>query len=350
MNISDALIYWYIKHKRELPWRESNDPYHIWLSEIILQQTRVEQGKEYYLRFINTYSTIGFLSAASEDDVLKMWQGLGYYSRARNLHYTAKYITRELGGKFPDTYTGLLDLKGVGPYTAAAIASIAYGLPHAVVDGNVMRVLARLFDVSEPVNSTEGAKIIKNLADEILNPARAGDHNQAVMELGAVICTPRSPKCSECPVAAKCLAKARNTIEERPVKLKKQKAKLRYIHYAVLDYGGGLIFRQRTGEDIWKGLHDFESEEGSAEISPVQWAKQLENTFPGMRITALPSAPEYEAVHLLTHRRIEAKFWRFGVSGITPNKSPYKSVSKKDIERIAVPRLVHKYLEKSKWL
>lgn len=350
MKISKNLINWYLSNFRPLPWRETNDPYKIWLSEIVLQQTRVEQGMDYYLRFINTYPKVEDLAAASEDEVLKLWQGLGYYSRARNLHFTAKHIQKELKGKFPESYEGLLKLKGVGAYTAAAIASFAFQLPHAVVDGNVSRVLSRLFDVGIAINSTEGAKIITDLADECLDRNRPDLHNQAMMELGAMVCTPRSPDCGNCPLSDMCLAFRQRTQASRPVKIKKVKQKLRYIHYAVLESENELIFRKRGEKDIWQGLHDFVSIEGVAVIRPDEIASALKILFPDIDILHLPGAEEYSCVHQLTHQRIEAKFWRIKFVGMVNKKSIYLSVSKDEVETLAVPRLVHKYLEYAEWL
>lgn len=350
MNISEPLITWYLQNKRDLPWRDTNDPYKIWLSEIILQQTRVDQGMEYYLRFVNTYPDVGLLSRATRDEILKNWQGLGYYSRARNLHETAIYVDKSLGGKFPNSYASLLDLKGVGPYTAAAIASFAFKLPHAVVDGNVSRVLSRIFDTELPINSTEGSKAINTLAQECLNQEHPDLHNQAMMELGALVCTPQNPGCDVCPLRDHCLARQRKTIGMRPLKIKKAKQKLRYIHYAVLESESGIVFRSRIEKDIWQGLNDFVSLEGQKELSPVDFAAHLKDQFKGIIISEVPSAPEFDCTHQLTHRRIEAKFWRFRVSGNLPKGEIYRLVNHDDIETVAVPVLVHKYLRNCQWV
>ncbi len=350
MSINKPLISWYLQHARKLPWRETKDPYRIWLSEIILQQTRVDQGMDYYLSFVNTYPNIGFLSQASEAEVLKLWQGLGYYSRARNLHFTAKYIQNELNGQFPENYDLLVKLKGVGPYTAAAIASFAFALPHAVVDGNVARVLSRIFDVEIPVNSTQGAKIINELADTCLDRGQPDTYNQAIMELGAMVCTPLSPGCEQCPLQSQCAAFARGTQTERPVKIKKAKQKLRYIHYAVLENEGCIIFRKREQKDIWQGLNDFYTEEGSSQIDPRLMAEEIETRLEGIHIETLPGNAEYRTTHHLTHQRIEAQFWRFKYKGSVAKKSIYFEVAKNRIDTVAVPRLVHKYLEHMQWL
>jgi A/G-specific adenine glycosylase len=349
MNISEPLIDWYLQDGRKLPWRETRDPYHIWMSEIILQQTRVEQGMDYYLRFVNTYPTIGLLASASIDEVLKMWQGLGYYSRARNLHAAAKYIQNELGGEFPTSFEMLGKLKGVGPYTAAAIASFAFQLPHAVVDGNVGRVLSRVFDVEEAINGSKGAKEIQALADGCLDENRPDLHNQAIMELGALVCTPHNPKCQACPLHSMCLANARKTVAERPVKIKKAKQKPRFIHYAVLEGADSIVFRKRTEKDIWQGLNDFFSIEGQETLTPLAF-ESVVDILPGIKIEALPSNFEYACIHQLTHLRIDAKFWRIKIDGEFADNSIYFEVAKADIDSIAVPRLVHKYLEHAKWL
>src|SRR5690554_730198 len=229
MEIKLELILWYLKNKRNLPWRNTTNPYYIWLSEVILQQTRVNQGLEYYLRFIDEYPNVKRLSNAKEDDILKMWQGLGYYSRARNLHAAAKYITNELDGAFPTTYKEILKLKGVGPYTAAAISSFAFKLPHAVVDGNVNRVLSRVFNIDTPINSTQGKKQFQEIADACLSHSQPDIYNQAIMELGATICKPTNPDCENCPLLYKCISRKENTISLRPVKIKATKPVVRYM-------------------------------------------------------------------------------------------------------------------------
>ncbi len=241
-----------------MPWRETSDPYCIWLSEIMLQQTRIEQGLPYYLAFTNAYPSIFDLANASEEEVLKLWQGLGYYSRARNLHATAKYIAFELNGKFPETYEGLLKLKGVGDYTASAIASISYNEPVAVVDGNVYRVLSRYFDIDTPINSTAGIKEFKLLAKELLDKEDPATYNQAIMEFGALQCKPQSPLCNTCPLSASCLALKNNKISMLPVKLKKGKIKKRYFNYLVFQSEENkTILEKRSGKGIWEGLYQF---------------------------------------------------------------------------------------------
>lgn len=347
MEFDELLITWYLREKRDLPWRNTSDPYRIWLSEIILQQTRVEQGLPYYLRFLNSFPRIGILAKADEEEVLKLWQGLGYYSRARNLHHTAKYVYHELKGVFPKSYGELRRLKGVGPYTAAAIASFAYGLPHAVIDGNVSRVLSRLFDLEAPVNSTQGKKQLEYLSERCLSKDKPDLYNQAIMELGALVCTPKNPRCTTCPVNEKCMALQAGTIEERPVKLKKSKPKKRRIDYAVIEAEDYFIMRKRQENDIWQGLYDFASVEDQEEVTEESILKLVQNTFPELRIESIDTRPEKTYTHILSHRRIEANFWRLKVDGVAEERVPYRKVEKDAIDQFAVPRLIHRFLDES---
>ena len=247
-EISAILIDWYASHRRDLPWRDTHDPYRIWLSEIILQQTRVAQGTDYYHRFVQRFPDIAALAAAREDEVLKLWQGLGYYSRARNLHAAARQVADEFGGRFPDTYEDVRSLRGVGDYTAAAICSFAYGQPHAVVDGNVYRVLARLFDTDLPIDSTQGRRYFQQLADGLLDRRRPGLSNQAIMEFGALQCTPRSPGCPEGPLGDRCLALRSGSVERLPVKNGRTQARPRYFNYLHIRCGSSMLLRQRFME------------------------------------------------------------------------------------------------------
>ena len=345
MEIKQELILWYLVNKRDLPWRDTKNPYYIWLSEVILQQTRVNQGMEYYLKFIEVYPNVKRLAKAKEDDILKMWQGLGYYSRARNLHAAAKYIANDLNGIFPDTYDEILNIKGVGPYTAAAISSFAFKLPYAVVDGNVSRVLSRVFNIDTPINSTEGKKQIQELADACLSKSQPDTYNQAIMELGAMVCKPANPDCENCPLFFKCISRIENTIKNRPVKIKAKKPVVRYMDFAVLESDDDLIFKKRTENDIWKGLHDFSSVEGIAEPSEKYITHQLMEEFPEIRLDSIPGTHQKEYTHLLSHQRIIARFWHYRFTGTINNNSVYFSVPKHRVELLAVPRLIHKYLE-----
>ena len=239
MTLSELILSWYRENKRDLPWRDTFDPYNIWLSEIILQQTRVVQGVPYYEKFLENFPTIKHLANATEIEVLKLWQGLGYYSRARNLHATSKAVVEKFGGKFPNNYSELLALKGIGDYTASAIASICFDEPRAVVDGNVYRVLSRYFGVETPINRSKGIKYFKELATSVMDADHIRDYNQGIMEFGALQCVPKSPDCSNCPLSGSCMALQKNLVDQLPVKLGKTKVRKRYFNYLVVLDGAG---------------------------------------------------------------------------------------------------------------
>lgn len=255
--VADLLMKWYERHRRELPWRETTDPYRIWISEVILQQTRVAQGMDYYLRFTARFPDIHSLAAACEEEVLKLWQGLGYYSRARNLHATARAVVERFGGVFPTAWDDVRSLRGVGDYTAAAICSLAYDAPYAVLDGNVFRVLARLFDVDLPIDTGTGRKAFAELAQSQLDARRAALYNQAIMDFGAMVCTPAQPHCAECPLAERCLALAAGTVARRPVKQGRTKVRERWFNYLHITCGDRTLLTRRGGGDIWQGLYEF---------------------------------------------------------------------------------------------
>ena len=268
MNFNQTLTHWYSDNKRSLPWRKTKDPYFIWLSEIILQQTRVDQGLPYYESFVASFPTVFELANATEEHVLKLWQGLGYYSRARNLHFTAKHIVSEFNGEFPNTYDELIKLKGVGDYTASAIASICFNEPTAVVDGNVYRVLARYFGIDTPINSTKGIKEFKALAQNLLPKQLVGDYNQAIMEFGARQCKPANPNCDVCPLNNSCLSLAKGRVDKLPVKLKKTKITKKYFNFLVfVSNDEKTILEQRTKNGIWKNLYQFPLIETTKSIS-----------------------------------------------------------------------------------
>ncbi|MBL4704506.1 MAG: A/G-specific adenine glycosylase, partial [Flavobacteriales bacterium] len=256
-NFNSKIISWYTVHKRDLPWRKTKNPYKIWLSEIILQQTRIDQGTSYYLKFEAHYPTINDLANASEDEVLKDWQGLGYYSRARNLHGTAKHIVNELGGEFPNTYQEILKLKGVGDYTASAIASFCFGESEAVVDGNVYRVLSRYFGIETPIDSGKGKKEFKQLANQLICTENPSTFNQGIMEFGALQCKPKSPDCSQCPFQSSCVAYAKDKVGLLPIKEKKLKQRNRFFDYFLFLDNQQTILQQRTQKDIWQQLYEF---------------------------------------------------------------------------------------------
>jgi A/G-specific adenine glycosylase len=300
------LVVWYQAHKRNLPWRHTRDPYKIWLSEIILQQTRVAQGLPYYQRFIEKYPAIQDLAHAEEEEVLRLWQGLGYYSRARNLHACARMVVNELGGKFPGTYKELLPLKGVGKYTAGAIASIAFKEAVPVVDGNVHRVLARVFGVGEDISSTQGTKAFYALAQSLVPEEDADLYNQAVMEFGAIHCTPLNPKCTSCIFKASCVAFHTDRQYMLPVKGKKVTIKPRFFHYLVIQYDGKLYMKCRKGRDIWEGLYDFYLVEDKQLRAIDRLEDALVMLIRRYQLSIASTPTPYQ--HLLTHRRLYVQF------------------------------------------
>lgn len=342
MNFANKLVDWYLDNKRSLPWRSVSDPYHIWLSEIILQQTRIDQGKPYYLRFIESFPDVFSLAAASEEEVLKLWQGLGYYSRARNLHQTAQYVASELNGVFPSNYKDLLKLKGVGDYTASAVASICFQEPVAVVDGNVYRVLSRIFGIPTPINSTEGKKEFKLLAEKLLDKRRPSHFNQGLMEFGALQCKPQNPLCETCPFLKDCIAFNQNRISELPVKVKKQKVRKRHFNYLVfVSEEKETLLHQRRGEGIWEGLYEFPLVETTSESFKENLL--MEENF--IKYVPVESSEvhlfnEEPIIHKLSHQHIHTKFW------IIPCKElPQEGVAVEEIAAFPVSRLIDKFIK-----
>ncbi len=345
MKISNIITDWYKKNKRDLPWREESDPYRIWLSEIILQQTRVSQGLSYYNRFVVQYPDIFALATADEQEVMKLWQGLGYYSRARNLLTAARQVVSEFGGVFPGDRDSLLQLKGVGEYTAAAVASIAFNEPVAVVDGNVARVLSRLFAIDEPVNTSAGEKIIKELAEELLDRKQPGEYNQAIMEFGALQCV-RVPSCPACPLNLQCLAFSNNSVDRYPVKIKRATVKKRYFTYLVITHDDHTYIQQRTGNDIWKQLYEFPLIEADDLVRYEDMEKKIgQFTGAGDRGFELTFVSE-PVIHQLTHRTITARFVHLRIvkDGYVPRKN-WKKVRFGEIGDHPLPRLIDRYLE-----
>lgn len=345
-HFSDKIIGWYNKNKRELPWRNTKDAYLIWLSEIILQQTRVDQGMNYYLKFAKEFPTVKHLAKADNEKVMKLWQGLGYYSRARNLHTTSKIITEKFKGKFPDDYNDILSLKGIGEYTAAAIASFAFNKSHAVVDGNVYRVLARVFGIETPIDSSQGKKEFYKLANELIDKKNPGVYNQAVMELGAIQCKPVNPDCSVCVLNTMCFAYSKNKISELPVKSKKTKVRNRYFNYVVLNHKGTVAIKKRTEKDIWTSLYDFPLIETDKELTEEQFLRSAEwKKFIGKtKCTVRSVSSSYK--HILSHQKIYARFWEIDCAQpfekLLSNKAAV--IKGKDINKYAVPRLIENYL------
>ncbi|MBS3769094.1 MAG: A/G-specific adenine glycosylase [Bacteroidales bacterium] len=346
MNISAVLTNWYKIHKRELPWRNTKDPYFIWISEIILQQTRVNQGMEYYLEFIRRFPDIHSLATSSLDEVLKAWQGLGYYTRARNLHATAQYIYYQMDGRFPENYEELIRLKGIGDYTASAIASFAFGKPVAVVDGNVQRVISRISGISTPVNTTRGKKQIKKEAEKLLPSQNTELHNQAMIEFGAIQCIPRNPECINCPLNQICYAFHHNIVEELPGKRKNKKKRLRYFYYLTIQKNGHLFFQKRAENDIWNSLYQFPLIESDRELKmqEITDSKEWEEIFKNLTPSIKKISNTY--THLLTHQKIYACFVEIEISSANNFLlNNYTLIERNKIQNLAVPRLIEKYLE-----
>jgi len=341
MDFSDILSQWYAINKRDLPWRSTVNPYYIWLSEIILQQTRVDQGLPYYLKFIDAFPAVEDLANADEDLVLKLWQGLGYYSRARNLQFSAKLILSEFGGNFPDNHADILKLKGVGPYTAAAISSFSFELPFAVLDGNVIRVLSRIFGIQTPFDTTAGKKQFQKLAQELLDKKNPAEYNQAIMEFGALQCVPKSPKCNDCPIVNDCIAFNTNTVSLLPVKSKKLKVKSRYLHFLVVNKNNEVLIGKRNS-GIWQGLYEFpflEFDENLNEKSVLKsplWINFFKDS-----VKQISSISE-EYIHKLSHQKIHAKFWEIDVNSF--RSSDFKIVKCNELQKYPVSSLIEKYL------
>ncbi len=342
-EFSNRLIDWYKDNKRELPWREISDPYLIWISEIILQQTRVAQGYDYFVRFTKRFPTVQLLAAAEEDEVLKYWQGLGYYSRARNLYAAAKSIS----GEFPTTYKEVLSLKGVGEYTAAAICSFAYNLPYAVVDGNVYRVLSRYLGIQTPIDSTQGKKMFAALANEYLDKSHPAIYNQAIMDFGALQCTPASPNCSLCPLAESCVALAGHLINALPVKQHKTKTSNRYFNYLYVRTGAYTYLNKRSENDIWKNLFELPL----IETDRLMNDEELFTSASFQQLFAAGEEPEIRCLcrnvkHVLSHRVIYANFYEVLLPENSLSFSSFRKIAIEDVSQYAVSRLIHVFFEK----
>ncbi|HOO42745.1 MAG TPA: A/G-specific adenine glycosylase [Bacteroidales bacterium] len=345
MNFTTLLMAWFTDNQRELPWKEYNDAYSIWVSEIILQQTRVQQGKMYFHRFLEAFPTIDSLAQAPEDQVLKTWQGLGYYSRARYMHKTAKKIMREYGGSFPNDTRSLEKLDGIGPYTAAAIGSFAFGLPVAALDGNGYRILARYFGIDIPVDTLQAKRSFATLAQSLLPAGDSASFNQALMDFGSLICTPR-PVCSICPMADTCIAYRDGQTEMLPVKKEKTAVKTRYFHYLDIENGSITYIRQRTGNDIWKGLYEFPLVEtslpaGYPELIQTKAFQKILDISSCTLINIYRSKP-----HKLSHQIIYPVFYKI-LSPVTGKhlKEEYLEIDRKDLSQYAVSRLIEKYMD-----
>ncbi|CAG5084108.1 A/G-specific adenine glycosylase [Parvicella tangerina] len=339
MNLAEPLLGWYSKEGRDLPWRQNITPYKVWLSEIIMQQTRVAQGLPYFEKFFRELPTIEAFAKADQDQILHLWQGLGYYSRGRNMHVAANQIMETYDGSFPTTFKELKTLKGVGDYTAAAIASIAFNQPKAVVDGNVYRVLSRLFNIDKPIDSSGGKKYFQELADELIDPESPGDYNQAIMDFGAMVCTPKNPLCEKCFLKEKCEAYHDGVVQERPVKSKKVKVSNRYFDYFEVYKGDLIAIQQRDQNDVWKGLYQLplvevknRLEKGAANISQLIDTKGLE------------ISEVYEKKHVLSHQRLHTTFYKVEIDDLKHLNGDYRWVKRNDLHQYAFPKLISNYL------
>ena len=343
------LMQWHVAdNTRQLPWKEEKDVYRIWLSEIILQQTRAEQGLKYYERFIKTYPTIQRLAKAPLEEVYKLWEGLGYYNRCRNLHATAQYIAFELKGKFPATYDSILELKGVGPYTAAAIASFGFGLPHAVVDGNVFRVLSRFFGIDTAVDTTAGKKQFQQLADECLDVTNPAAYNQAIMDFGATVCKPDLADCKNCPLQSACVAFKQGIVQELPIKEKKTKVRTRWFHFFILECNGVIAVQQRTGKDVWSNLYQFPNSEYNSE---KEWKQQQKAAFENWIktqnvkekykiITATKSVKQQ-----LSHQLIFGTAFLIQLKAKKIELPGWEWKTMKELQQLAFPKLLNDFLK-----
>ena len=347
-GFSEQLLAWYNVSFRQLPWRETKDPYAIWLSEVILQQTRVEQGANYYFAFLERFPTILDLANAPQDDVLRLWQGLGYYSRARNLHKTAIQVRDQYNGVFPSTYADILALPGIGPYTAAAIASFAFNIPEAVVDGNVYRFLSRLFEIQTPIDSSKGQKEFKLLAQSLLNPNQPGDFNQAMIEFGAMVCKPANPTCESCVFRTQCYAYKNQTIKSFPVKSQKTKVRNRYLLFLIFeDQLGQTLIQKRSDSDIWASLYQFpliELEQPFSDLNTFDF-KQAHPFFNSENYSIVHISNEI--IHVLSHQKLITHFIHVRVESLPSSFFNNAELSSKEqLHQKAFPRIITRYLER----
>jgi A/G-specific adenine glycosylase len=344
-NFVKKLLQWNnTENNRQMPWKGEKDPYKIWLSEIILQQTRVDQGLEYYNRFVAAFPAVNDLAEAPETRVFKLWEGLGYYTRCKNLIATARYISHELKGVFPDEYTEILKLKGVGPYTAAAIGSFAFNLPHAVVDGNVFRVLSRYFGIAVPTDTNEGKQLFTSLANKLLDKKQPGKYNQALMDFGAVICKPQLPLCNSCVLQIKCIAYTRKIVNELPVKEKKIVKKTRWFYYLVVEYRGKQYVRLRGPKDIWENLYEFVLIENYTAIplEKLQTVQKVKELFGKNPFELVQISPLYK--QQLTHQTIHGQFIKIKINKPLSAKG-YEAVLPEQIDRLPFPKFITAYLK-----
>lgn len=344
MDFSKKILHWYQENKRDLPWRHTKDPYRIWLSEVMLQQTRVAQGLPFYLKFVKAFPNVEDLAHATEEEVLKLWQGLGYYSRARNMHITAKIVTEIYKGKFPTSYKELKTLKGIGDYTASAIASICFNEQQPVVDGNVYRVLARYFGVDVPINSTKGIRYFKELATKVMDLDNIRDYNQGIMEFGAIQCAPKKPYCLHCPLNKSCVALKENRWQELPVKLKKGKIRERYFNYLVfLDQDNTTQLEQRKTKGIWQGLFQFPLLETQNIAFEEEIKGLLNEKYNHLDVEDIRAYNEEVILHKLSHQHLKTKFWVVKVKSTLIH-----SISWDSIDEFPVPILIANFIKSFK--
>ncbi len=348
MDFTSLLLHWFEKNQRHLPWKETTDPYKIWLSEIILQQTRVDQGYNYYLRFVEQYPTVEDLAGAPLDEVLKLWQGLGYYSRARNLHHTAKMIIQDFSGKFPRKYEDILKLKGVGVYTAAAIASFAYNEPVVALDGNGYRIFARVFGVDVPIDTGEGKNTIQAIADGVLPKNKAAAFNQALMDFGSLVCTPKNAQCMFCPMNEGCVAYAQGKVYDLPVKSKKVNVRTRYFHFFIVSNGKSTYLHKRADNDIWKGLYEFPLIETKEPVEADEITKHP--TFKKILGKNSSFITHHSSLikHQLTHQTLWSRFYAVDMKALPHGLSEeYIKIPLKEFDCYSIPRLIDAFLEKN---
>lgn len=343
---TNQLLKWYDQEKRELPWRNTQDPYKIWLSEIILQQTRISQGMPYYLRFVEQFPTVNALAEANQQEVLRLWQGLGYYSRARNLHTCAQQVVNEYGESFPETYDELLNLKGIGKYTAAAIASFAFGQRTAVVDGNVFRVLSRFFGIADDISESRSFKVFENKANQLIPQDDPANFNQAIMDFGAIQCKPKSPHCALCPVSSSCFAFNSGLIGSLPVKTKKVKVRKRYFHYLIINFEDKYLLKKRGEKDIWQGMYDFALTEAATVLAENEVVKNISD----LSFTIESISPTKK--HVLTHQQIFAQFVAIKVTDFNTfeelkSRFDCDDYTIEQIQQLPKPILIENYLKEA---
>lgn len=344
---TSVLLAWYSQNRRNLPWRSAKNPYSIWLSEIILQQTRVEQGIGYYYKFLDAFPSVDKLAAAPVDKIMLLWQGLGYYSRARNLHAAAKMVVNTYNGKFPDSYEELRKLPGVGPYTASAIASIGFNLPHAVVDGNVYRLLSRYFNIDTAIDSSFGAKAFFELANELIPHEHPGDFNQAMMDFGSLVCKPKNPSCAVCPLSAGCGAFRYSRVDFLPVKKGRIKVRKRYFIYLIVeDAEGNTLVKKRGPKDIWEGLYEFplfELNDEKSWLDPLA-SEEIQSFFKSLQANV--DKVSNPVKHILSHQHLHVAFIHATPRALNM-KGSFEKVPISTLNQLGMPRVITRYLEKN---